>query len=360
MMIFFNKQKGKEEFGSLYSERSSKGKEKPSSKDFRDLKPENRAKRREPKKPWGRKERIFVLIILVATTSTSLFLALSSYSWKIPGIPRISLSRLSLPFFGKEIIVLQGEQKKENKSEKIINAFKQKTKNLSGVYGLYVLDLEKGFAFGVNEDETFPAASLIKLPAMAAIYLESERGNLNLDEKYKLSNSDKVAGSGSLYGKPAGYEITYRNLVRLMGKESDNTSFRISRKVLGDERINEVISRSGMINTSLKENKTTPRDIGTFFESLWNGNIVSMTSRDEILESLTDTIYENHLAAGIPEDIRIAHKYGREVHVVNDAGIIFTEEPFIVVIVSKGVVEKEADKVFPELARMIYEIEVAD
>jgi SpoU rRNA methylase family enzyme len=27
--------------------------------------------------------------------------------------------------------------------------------------------------------------------------------------------------------------------------------------------------------------------------------------------------------AGIPQDIRLAHKYGRELHVDNDAGVVF-------------------------------------
>jgi hypothetical protein len=40
--------------------------------------------------------------------------------------------------------------------------------------------------------------------------------------------------------------------------------------------------------------------------------------------------------------------------VVNDAGIIFSDQPFVLVIMSQGVNEEEADKVVPELARMIY------
>jgi len=87
------------------------------------------------------------------------------------------------------------------------------------------------------------------------------------------------------------------------------------------------------------------------------GNIVNDKSRDEILDDMTNTIYENWLAAGIPEDVRVAHKYGREVHVVNDAGIVFTDEPYVIVILSKGVIEIEADEIFPELARSVYEIE---
>ena len=103
--------------------------------------------------------------------------------------------------------------------------------------------------------------------------------------------------------------------------------------------------------------ETTPRDIGIFFEKIWEGDVISKKHRDELLGFLTDTIYEEWLAAGILSTVDVAHKYGREVHVVNDAGIVFTDEPFVLVLLSQGVVEREADQVFPELAELIYEIE---
>jgi beta-lactamase class A len=103
-----------------------------------------------------------------------------------------------------------------------------------------------------------------------------------------------------------------------------------------------------------EDQKTTPYDIGLFFQKLWEGDVISKKHRDEILGYLTDTIYEEWLAAGIPSSTDVAHKYGRETHIVNDAGIIFTDEPFILVLLSKGVVEREADQVFPELSRAIY------
>jgi len=110
-----------------------------------------------------------------------------------------------------------------------------------------------------------------------------------------------------------------------------------------------------MVDTSLTKNETTPYDIGIFFEELWRGNLLSEESKKELLESLTDTIYEDWLSAGVPESIRVAHKFGRELHVVNDAGIVYSQKPFIVVLLSKGIVEAEADAIFPELAKMVYE-----
>ena len=108
------------------------------------------------------------------------------------------------------------------------------------------------------------------------------------------------------------------------------------------------------LSTSLTDNQTSPEDIGLFFKKLWGNQIVSQASRDEILGYMTDTIYENWLVKGIPEE-KVAHKYGSELHVMNDAGIILSDKPFVLVIMSKGIVEKEANLVIPELASIVYE-----
>src|SRR6266542_806498 len=93
-------------------------------KEFKDLKPENKKKRKEPPKVWGRKERLFVLIALILTAGGSGFLALSSREWK---------------------------QKDKDKADKVIAAFNKKTKDLTAVYVLYVTRLGNGCSDGIDE-----------------------------------------------------------------------------------------------------------------------------------------------------------------------------------------------------------------
>lgn len=363
MALFGKKHSGEEDYEDEDLEGRSL-KRKPRSKDFKDLKPENRKKRKEPKKPWGRKERLFVLLVILATAGISGFLALSSRSWKLPGLPRINfrLPPISLPFLGEETIVIEGRREDKAKSERVISEFKKITQDLTGVYGFYVIDLESNFSYGTNENEEFEPASLNKLPIMLGLYVEDEAGNLNLDTKYTLKNADKLSGSGSLYSKPAGTVFTYRDLVRYMGKESDNTAFNITRRILGQEKIENVITSLGLGNTVVlgDDQKTTPYDIATLFQRLVWGGLISDEAIDELLGFMTDTIYEGHLSAGVPEDVKVAHKYGRELHVVNDAGIVYSQDPYVVVIMSKGVVDKEADDIFPQLSKIIFKNETGE
>jgi hypothetical protein len=74
---------------------------------IRDLKPENKRKRKEPVKPWGKKERIIVIAVLLSTIIISAVLALGAKGEGIHlniGMPRINLDFLNI-FKEKTIII---------------------------------------------------------------------------------------------------------------------------------------------------------------------------------------------------------------------------------------------------------------
>lgn len=310
----------------------------PNPRKFKDLKPENKKKRKEPPKPWGRPERLTVLITVLITILTAGILSLSARNFKLPGLPRISLPSFN---WGEDTFYIEGDKEGREKAEKARNYFKDKTKNLSGLYAISVIRLLDGTNYGVNENEEMQAASLIKLPIMTLVYKKEEEGKLDLDEAVPGANS------------------TYRELIEAMGKRSDNNAQITLVKVFGESEIQNYIASLGMTKTSLDKNETTPKEIGLFFKMLWEGKLTTEKHREELLGYMTNTIYEDWIAKGINE-VRVAHKYGREAQVVNDAGIVFAAKPFVLVIMSDGAVGTEADSVIPAVAREIYEIEIGN
>lgn len=315
-------------------------------------KPKRRRRRKdEPPKPWGKKERLLVLSVLVVTLAVASVLALKAREWKLPGLPRIAPPKGIF----EQTYVFEGKPSARDTGI-LIREFSQLTQSASGVYGLYVVNLNTGETYGVNEDEVFTAASLIKLPVMAAMFGEHEDGNIDLEDIYTLRDEDRVGGSGSIVSRPTGSEYSYRELVAAMGHQSDNTAYTACLNLLGRDLVKNYITEFGMLHTSLEENQTTPRDVGVFFKNLWTRKMLDRSSRDELLKYLTGTIYESWLPAGIP-GVRVAHKFGRDARVVNDAGIVFAEEPYVLVIMSKGVVESQADKLIPDLAALVHRFE---
>lgn len=227
---------------------------------------------------------------------------------------------------------------------------------LRGKYGVYFQDLQTQDAFEINGKEKFIAASLIKMPVLITLYREAEAGRIKLDDVYKLQEADRRGGAGSLQYKPGGYEISFRKMAELMGQQSDNTSFHVLSTKLGDEKIQELIGSLGMINTSFTDDISSPEDMGLLFRKLYLEQIIYDQNRDEILTFLTNTIWEDRIPAGIPKGIKVSHKIGTEVGVIADAGIVFAQKPFILVIMSEEVNEIEAGKALPEIAKKIYEL----
>jgi len=246
--------------------------------------------------------------------------------------------------------------RKKSKDE-VVDKVLEKVRHLQGEYGFYVYNLVGRYEYGSSEKKTFQAASLIKLPVVLALYQEAEAGRISLEEVYKLKNEDKQAGAGSLQAKPVGTILTYRELAQLMCRDSDNTAFNVVVKKLGEEKIQKTIKSLGMENTSFEKNQTTPYDIGLFFRKLYTGYVVSRKSRDEIIDFLTNTSFEDRIPAGVPAGIKVAHKIGTETGSFSDAGIIFSSKPFILVVMSENASRSQAVSAISAITTVVFEEE---
>lgn len=242
----------------------------------------------------------------------------------------------------------------------VLEEIENLTKDLRGIYGVFVYRFDDGNEYGLYQEQTLPAASLMKLPVILALYQEVERGGLDLKTKYSLKGADKRGGAGILQGKEAGSVYTYQQLVEFMGQYSDNTAFNVMVEILGAEKIQQTIDKLGMAKTSFEEFETSPEDIGLFFQKLYQAKIVNQKHRDEILGFLTETAFEDRIPAGLPEGTQVAHKIGTELGNYSDAGIVFADKPFVLVIISKNARESEAKEVLPQITQRVWEFEIAN
>jgi len=79
-------------------------------------------------------------------------------------------------------------------------------------------------AIAYRAGETFPAASVIKLPILVEAYRQVDEGRLDLSERIPLRAEDRVGGSGVLKELEPGAALTLRDLLTLMIVVSDNTA----------------------------------------------------------------------------------------------------------------------------------------
>jgi beta-lactamase class A len=332
----------------------------PAKRKFKDLKPGNRKARKEPIKPWGKQERYLVLGVLTLTVITSIifnFMSKNGLELKLPTLRE--LGSLSLPSFEQKFVFESDNQriKGAQSFSTPISNFRDLTNNLVGSYGFFVVRLDNSFSYGLNENDSYTAASLIKLPTVMALYKEAEAGNINLEDRHAIQWWEKVGGNGSLVSLPVGTTLSYRDIAEYMIIQSDNTAFNIVENLLGERKIQEFINGAGMTRTSISDNLTSPADTANLLVKLVNKKILTDKDSSEILSYLKQTDFSSWLVAGIPKEIEVAHKYGDEVGTVNDAGIVYTKRPYVVIIMSREVNVDEANSVFPSLSKLVYDFE---
>ncbi|OGD52796.1 hypothetical protein A3J78_02130 [Candidatus Beckwithbacteria bacterium RBG_13_35_6] len=230
------------------------------------------------------------------------------------------------------------------------------TKDLMGTYGIYYYSLNSNKEFGINENEIFTAASVNKVPIIVSFYEQVEKGILKEDDTYSLLRNDiQDYGTGQMRYQKIGTTYLMSDLIELSGKLSDNTAAYVLEKYISRSYIQNRLNKLSLQKTSLKDNETTPKEIGSYFKMLYQGKLIKDENRDKIYKALTDTEYEDRISKLLPSNIRVVHKIGNEIQTSNDCGIVFSPNPYVLCILTKGTRESEALDFIPKLSLLIWE-----
>ncbi|PIS08833.1 hypothetical protein COT75_05135 [Candidatus Beckwithbacteria bacterium CG10_big_fil_rev_8_21_14_0_10_34_10] len=230
-------------------------------------------------------------------------------------------------------------------------------KDLQGEYGFYYFNFNTKEELGINENQVFQAASVNKLPIMISFYQEVEKGNLKIDSLYVLDKEDfQDYGSGVLHTQEQGIRYSYEELVKLMGKHSDNTAAYVMARIVGYKKIRDYLDKYEMNNTTLDDNNTTtPKEMGNYLRLFYENELIGVENKEKILEFLTQTDFEDRLPQGVPSYIRVAHKTGNLAGVYNDCGFILSSKPYLVCVFSQDTLEQQALDVIPKIAEILWE-----
>ncbi len=177
----------------------------------------------------------------------------------------------------------------------------------SGTYSLYVKDLNTGQLGVVGPDRSFRSASLYKLFVASEIYRRIDNGTLSYTS---------VAGSGT------GNNVA--GCLNLMITISDNGCGNALGSLVGWNNLTQTLRAQGFGGTSLNQPMvTTPRDVGTLFERLYAGTLLSPDSSANFLALLKAQKVNNRLPQGLPASTTFAHKTGDLDGFLHDSGIVY-------------------------------------
>jgi beta-lactamase class A len=181
-------------------------------------------------------------------------------------------------------------------------------------------------AVEVRADLDRPAASLLKLPLVAAAH-----ARLDLDAVVTRSQLAATRHRTILDVFDPDHRLRLRELCRLVLMTSDNPSAEYLLGLVGADAVNAACEALGLRETRLRVgfgdeelghdgrvNTSTAAEALTLFEGLVPG-------RPALEEPLTSSLRNTRIPLRLPHDVRVPHKTGTLEAVVNDVGIVYGE-----------------------------------
>ena len=197
-----------------------------------------------------------------------------------------------------------------------------------GVVGYSIRNLDTGEELSLRGDETFPTASLIKVPILVTLYDLVEQGKIALDDPLTILSIDQVPGSGVLQYLHDGATITVHDAAWLMSTESDNTATNLLLDRIVIRRVWEKMEALGLHHTKVHSKTflrissvavdssakyglgvSTPNEMAQLFSLLASGRAVRPAADSAMLEILEHNV-DNTLLQRYLDGVRAAHKTG--------------------------------------------------
>jgi len=232
--------------------------------------------------------------------------------------------------------------------------------NFEGTFGLCVRPLEEGVfpTLEWNANESFPAASTIKVPILIEALRQVEKGVLELGARFALEDSDKVGGAGILHELEPGLMLNLRDWLTLMMVVSDNTATNKTIEIVGQDRVNAFLERYpstelvGKLQLPPEQqnerqrrgerNRTNPRDLARMMFELHTGLLLEPEMTALALNILEKQQYKDMVGRSLPRDssgeleAKVLSKSGEITGTRNDVALVYGPVPYSIALMTKG------------------------
>ena len=191
-------------------------------------------------------------------------------------------------------------------------------KDFKGDVGIYIHHLSSGITIGINENDLYPTASMIKVPILIKIFDRIDRGELKMDSTliyYKDSINYQWKGDDITIGKLLTHMITF----------SDNHASLWLQKLAGTgTEINQWLEEAGFASTRVNSRTpgreedyeaygwgvTSPREMAELLRLIRKGEAVSNRASEEMYRHLTRIYWDDEALSQIPPTVQVASKQG--------------------------------------------------
>ena len=239
---------------------------------------------------------------------------------------------------------------------------------------VYFRNLETGEWVGINPNEDFDPASLLKVPVMMYYLKLAESDRAILSRTYSYTASDisllKISQGDIETRLVQGRPYTVDQLIYEMIVRSDNVAKYL---LILNSPASDLDNMYGDLGIQIHKgegNKYTisARTYSLFFRNLYNSTFLTRAMSEHALGMLNEAEFKDGLVAGVPSDTKVAHKFGRYTILENskvagvethDCGIVYyPEAPYLLCVMTRGNDTAVLENIISQVSQITYEFMV--
>jgi beta-lactamase class A len=246
-----------------------------------------------------------------------------------------------------------------------------------GVVGYSVQNVDTGERLERRGDETFPTASLIKVPVLVTVFDLVEQGQMSLDDQLTLLKIDKVPGSGNLQFMHDNAALTVRDAAWLMSVTSDNTATNLLLDRVVIRRVWNKMEKLGLPHTKVHSKVylrlasvamdssvkyglgvTTPNEMARLFALMAEGKAVSPKADSTMLDILAHNEDYASMQRHV-DSLVVPHKTGATDQVRTECALFPLQSRVVACVLTKEnvdqrwLIDNEAQVVMGQMGRAV-------
>lgn len=234
---------------------------------------------------------------------------------------------------------------------------------------VYYRNPDNGHWMGINENEVYLPASLLKVPIMVAYFkkAESEPGVLR-ERVFVNAPSDTAPESpNNLPSKLVpGQTYTTEELIAAMIKDSDNQAKDLLLRNIDASSLEEVFSDLGVEIPPRRgsEYGISAKTYSMFFRTLYSATYLNRAMSEKALSLLASASFHDGIVRGVPAGTMVAHKYGERGIVIgstiagidfHDCGMVyFPRHPYLLCVMTRGKNIADLEKIVQDISAAVW------
>jgi len=262
------------------------------------------------------------------------------------------------------------------------NGLEEKISREKGIYAIAFKDLQTGDTLLIHARKMMHAASTMKVPVMIEVFRQAHKGHFGLSDSVLIRNDFESIVDGSHFSldlgpKPTGYiesrvgkKVTIYDLVYYMITVSSNLATNILMDMVSADSVMKTMSDIGATDVRILRgvmdlkafdkglnNRINAYDLMLIMEAIARKRVVSPEACDEMINIMLHQKHRNKIPAGLPANIKVAHKTGSITAINHDAGIIFLPNgrQYVLAVLSSGEPNHaKSARIIADISKTIY------